>query len=727
MQRWEGTVEEIVYRNDQSGFTVLELCSDEGHMTAVGCMPLAQVGERIVVNGSERTHSIYGQQIKVDSYETSRPRSVDDMERYLGSGLIKGVGKATAKLLIEHFGEDAFEVIRNNSEQLTQVKGISKGKSELITQSFINHESMREVMIKLQDFDITVNQALKFYKIYGEAAVEVLTRNPYKLISDVEGIGFITADKIAINMGFGQDSAFRIAAGIKYMLDYAIIEGHTYLLRDHLIRLSVRTLQVEPEKVEYELNILLETGELEQGVIEEQLSVFTPAAKKTEQDIANRLLELINERFVLDDLSLEARLLRLEEIEDTRLDETQREAVLQAMVGGVTVITGGPGTGKTTITRFIIKLMQALNMEVELCAPTGRAAKRMGEATGFEARTIHRMLEYGHGDEIGFFRNESYPLECDAIIVDEMSMVDVFLMRQLLKAVDEGTRLVLIGDADQLPSVGAGNVLSDIIRSNKVKTVKLEKIFRQSVESDIVVNAHRINNGKMPLLDGHNDFLYNEIQDVRSIMEKVLDIVQDNVDELDSLRDLQVLSPMKKGELGVINLNAKLQELLNAPDKNKKEIRVRDIVIREGDKIMQTRNNYKMEWLTIGGSDEEKGIGIFNGDIGFVEKIDVKNQTLAVVFDAERLAVFDRADIEDLELAYCVSVHKAQGSEFDKVVLPIAGGAPMLMTRNLLYTALTRARSKLYIVGRRYSIMQMVENDQIKKRYCALAHYLRTQ
>ena len=725
MNEWEGTVEDIVFRNEENGFTVLELTTAEGTVTAVGCMPLAQEGERLRIRGKWREHSVYGMQAQVEQYESARPDSLADTERYLGSGLIKGVGPSTAKLIVSHFQEETFDVLMYKPHRLQEVRGIGDSKAATIADSFHEQARMREIMMELQGFDITVNQALKLYRIYGDGAVHKLRENPYRLIADVPGIGFKTADRIALGMGIENDSAFRITAGIAYMLDYALGEGHTYLLREHLTALSVRLLEVPEERVEEGLEALLHEGTLIQDTIEDRPAVFHERARKTERDVAEKLMRLARGQYRLDDLDLEQRLRDLERKELTALDETQREAVLEALCGGVTVLTGGPGTGKTTITRFIIRLMHALDMEVELCAPTGRAAKRMAEATGFQARTIHRMLEYGGGPGAVFGRNEHTPLTCDAVIVDEVSMVDIFLMRQLLRAMEEGTRLVLIGDADQLPSVGPGNVLSDIIRSGRVRVVKLQKIFRQSEKSGIVVNAHRINAGEMPLLNDGEDCVFHAIEDVGAIVQKVLDLCTVGACGADPLRDVQVLSPMKKGELGVINLNARLQQRLNPPSDQRAELRLGDTVVREGDKVMQTRNNYQMEWTVQEPTRIEKGLGVFNGDIGYIVHISPGDRTVSVLFDDERLAVYDRAQLDDLELAYCVSVHKSQGSEFPVVILPVAGGAPMLMTRNLLYTALTRARSRMHLVGRSRGVYRMVQNDKIQKRYCALWQYLK--
>ncbi|MFZ5975637.1 MAG: ATP-dependent RecD-like DNA helicase [Bacillota bacterium] len=725
MTEWEGTVEEIVFRNEENGFTVLELATADGTVTAVGCMPLAQEGERLIIRGRWREHSVYGRQAQVEQYESARPDSLADMERYLGSGLIKGVGPSTAKLIVDHFKEETFDVLMYRPHLLEKVRGIGESKAVTIAGSFREQARMREIMMELQGFDITVGQALKLYRIYGDGAVHSLRENPYRLIEDVPGIGFKTADRIARSVGIENDSGFRISAGIVYMLDYALGEGHTYLLRNHLIKLSRRLLEVPEERIEERLEALIHEEALFQDTVEDRPAVFQNRARRAEMDVADRLMRLANGQYQLDDLQLEQRLRALEEKEHTTLDETQRRAVLEALCGGVTVLTGGPGTGKTTITRFIIRLMHALDMEVELCAPTGRAAKRMTEATGFEARTIHRLLEYGRGPGMVFGRNEHTPLSSDAVIVDEVSMVDIFLMRQLLRALEEGTRLVLIGDADQLPSVGPGNVLSDIIRSGRIKVVKLERIFRQSEQSGIVVNAHRINAGEMPVLNRGEDFIFHALEDVGAIVQKVLDLCTDAATAADPLRDVQVLSPMKKGELGVINLNTQLQQRLNPPSDARAEIRLRDTVLREGDKVMQTRNNYQMEWTVQTPGKIEKGQGVFNGDIGFAVHVSTRDQTVSVLFDDERLAVYDRAQMDDLELAYCVSVHKSQGSEFPVVILPIAGGAPMLMTRNLLYTALTRARSRMHLVGRRSGVFRMVQNDKIQKRYCALWQYLK--
>lgn len=726
-----GEIKTIIYRNEENGFTVLELIDPAGdEITAVGPMPLAGVGERVELTGTWTAHKVYGRQLKVESCKTLAPATLQSLISYLGSGQIKGVGEATARSIVAAFGMDTLRVLEEEAERLMEIPGIGRMKAAVIAESFHDQRDMREVMLALQDYGITVSQATKIYRIYGPLCLAKIRENPYRLIDDVESIGFRTADKIAQNAGVEIDSAFRLRAGLKYTLQWARNEGHTCLPRERLVKVASDLLGADLGPVERTLDDMVVEQLLSYKLVGQLDMVFLPYMEYMEQDCARRLL-LMN-RAPTPLLGIKAQIEFLERQAGVSLAAAQHKAVELAMESGVLVITGGPGTGKTTILQFIIHLMENLGLSCELCAPTGRAAKRMSEAAGFEARTMHRLLEYSYGgDERGGFRkNEDDTIDADMIIVDEVSMVDVPLMQALLKAVARGTRLILVGDADQLPSVGPGNVLRDIIASEAVPVVRLTDIYRQSERSMIVVNAHAVNEGKRLALDTqHEEFCFEEIAAVEDILRRVAGLCAGKTNKLhtsEPRKDVQVLSPMKKGPLGVYNLNARLQEALNPPAPKKRERRYGETLFREGDKVMQVKNDYRVEWTRSRyGRPVETGEGVYNGDLATIMKIDGESGAMELLFDDERCAVYDFNMLEELELAYCISIHKSQGSEFPVVILPLAGGPPMLMTRNLLYTAITRARRQVYILGHEESVNNMVRNNEIRRRYSSLSAFLK--
>ena len=728
MSKFEGIVDNIVFRNDENGWTVASIRLDDsrGSIAAVGVMPFLSEGEHAIFDGELVEHRDYGRQIKVAGYETTRPETKSGVEKYLASGMVKGVGKATAKLIVKHFGARALDVLEAEPERLTEVPGIGKKRAAMIAQSFAEQNGMRSTLIFLQENGLSAAMAMKVYRAYGDMTERVLKTNPYRLVDEIQGVGFHTADEIAMRLGFARDSSFRVRAGIKYaLMDAANGMGHMYLPLEVLAEAACKAMNAERALVDRELRALMLEDQLIAERVGEDDAVYLPRYHKAECETARRLV--MQQRSIRPSRFTEAELIErieaYEAAEGVSLCAQQREAVLAAAREGICIITGGPGTGKTTSINLIIRIMRELG-EVELCAPTGRAAKRMSEATGCPARTIHRLLEYS-GEGNGFMKNADDPLEADIVIVDEMSMVDIFLMRSLLEALRPGARLILVGDADQLPSVGAGNVLRDLIAAESVRVVRLTEIFRQAGESQIVVNAHRINRGEYPVIRSRDtDFFLERKENPTQASQAVVGLVQTRLPNymgLDSLRDIQVMAPMKRGEGGVFALNALLQAALNPPRPDAPELTHGQTVFRRGDKVMQVRNNYDLSWTR----DDDDGDGVFNGDIGYIIAIDRRERALTVEFDDGRVAEYDESLLDDLELAYCMSVHKSKGSEFDAVVLPLVGGPPMLMTRNLLYTAVTRAKRLVVIVGRERCIRQMVDNNHIRRRYSALDWRLR--
>jgi len=728
-----GIIEEIVFRNEDSGFTVIEI-RDEAKdelVTAVGLFPFANQGERVRLTGEWTTHPDYGHQLKMETYMPVAPASTVGMGNYLASGLIKGVGAHTAKKLVEHFGMDVLDIIQFNPDRLTEVEGIGKTRAEMIASSYSEQKEIREVMLFLQSYGITTTFALKIYKLYGSNTIELIRENPYRLAEEVVGVGFKTADNIARRMGIDRNSPYRAAAGARYVLSKSAGDGHTYLPREELVRQASRLLEVDSTLVENALvslalsqSVFLEETD---GVVAAFLAPFYQAEKGAAKSL--RDLSVVEITNCISDI--EDKIDRSQKRKGICLAGRQRDAVLEAMRNGVVVITGGPGTGKTTTINVIIDLFLQEGLKVELAAPTGRAAKRLSEAVGMEAKTIHRLLEYGYSDEMGdgFQKDAGNPIKADAIIIDEMSMVDILLLNNLMKAILPGTRLIMVGDVDQLPSVGPGNVLHDIIQSGIVHVVKLNEIFRQARESMIIVNAHRINNGELPLMNAREkDFFLVRRNTAEETLHTLVDLISrrlPNFNGYDPLRDIQILAPMRKGLVGVNQLNMELQAVLNPPAPGKKEKVSRETLIRQGDKVMQIKNNYQLIWEKAGeDGDAQKGEGVFNGDMGFVQDIDNEEQTVTVLFDDDRIAVYDFTQLDELELAYAISIHKSQGSEFPVVIIPLMQGPPMLMTRNLLYTAVTRAKELVVVVGRERVIAEMVANNHIAKRYSNLCKRL---
>lgn len=734
MELIEAFADETVFRNDENGYTVLIVKSGKARVSAVGILPPIANGEKLKITGEWVEHPIYGKQIKISHCEIEKPTTLSGIEKYLSSGMIRGIGPATAKLLVKAFGEETLDVLYTQPEKLLDIPGIGQKRAQMIQESYAEQAQQREAMVFLQSYGITPNLAVKIFKQYGENVKQVVTRNPYRLVEDVEGVGFKTADRIAASLGVEKDSEYRLGAGIKYALSEATGgAGHCYLPRPELSACAQKLLGNEAEAVERMIDSLILSHQLTAQILpgddgeEQEVAVYLPLTYRAENEVARRLREMIDAMPDSMASDLDAQIDEIERVEGITLHEQQRKAISTAVQSGMTVITGGPGTGKTTIIKCIIKLL-SVHGEIALAAPTGRAAKRMSEACGMEAKTLHRLLEYG-GEEGDFARTQDNPLEMDTLIIDEMSMVDIFLMKSVLRALVPGTRLIMVGDADQLPSVGAGNVLHDILESGVVPSVCLTEIFRQDEKSMIVYNAHRINHGEAPRLNAKgSDFFFERAASPSDAAQRIVELCAVRLPKflgLDPVKQMQVLSPTKKGDCGVWVLNQLLQERFNPAAPHKHERTRGDTTFREGDKVMQTRNNYQLEWQKEGVFGWEKGQGVFNGDIGFVTEVDETDRTVRVQFDDERVATYEGGDIDDLELAYCISVHKSQGSEFPVVVMPAVGGPPMLLTRNLLYTAVTRARRMVMIVGREAAIDQMIRNVNTRRRYSALCWRLK--
>ena len=733
MEKLAGYVEHIIYRNTDNGYTVLNLVSGEEEITCVGIFAAITEGENIEATGDYTDHPTYGTQFKVVSFEEKAPEDEEAIERYLGSGAIKGIGLAMAARIVRRFKEDTFRIIEEEPERLAEIKGISERKAMEIASQVNEKRDLRQAMIFLQQFGITMNLAVKIYNRYGQEVYGILKENPYRLADDIEGVGFRTADDIAAKAGIRTDSDFRVRSGILYTLLQASGEGHTYLPKEELTAKTVELLGVDAAVIEKNYMDLAMERKIIMKQTLERTEIYASSFYYMEANTATMLRQL-NISYDVVDAEIEHRIHKIEKQTGMQLDEHQVSAVKEAVRNGLLVITGGPGTGKTTTINTIIRYFEMEGMDIFLAAPTGRAAKRMSETTGFQARTIHRMLELNGGVEgsAGFERNESNPLETDVVIIDEMSMVDITLMNSLLKAVAAGTRLILVGDINQLPSVGPGSVLKDIIESGACNVVMLTKIFRQASTSDIIVNAHKINRGEEVSLDNKSmDFFFLKRYEADIIINVVLQLVKQKLPKFVDATpyDIQVLTPMRKGLLGVERLNGILQQYLNPPDRSKREKEHGDMIFREGDKVMQTKNNYQLEWeiSTKFGLTVDKGMGIFNGDMGIIKEINDFAETMTVEFDEGRKVEYSFKLLDELELAYAITIHKSQGSEYPAVVIPLLSGPSMLMNRNLLYTAVTRARKCVTLVGNEKTFFQMIHNISQQKRYSGLCERLKEQ
>lgn len=740
----EGYVQRILFQNKENGYTVMvmELAGTEDageEQTVCGSLPDVEQGDYLSVTGDVTVHPTYGPQLRVTAYERRMPTDVVSVERYLASGAIKGIGAAMAARIVKKFKEDAFRIMEEEPERLAEIKGISENKAREIAAQISEKKNLRDALMFLQQYGISLNLAAKIYNHYGAELYNVIRTNPYRMADDIEGVGFKTADTIAARAGIVPDSDFRIQSGILYELQLASGNGHTYLPKETLISQAAELLMVSAEQIEKNLTDM----QMDRRIViknvagegcEDQQQVYSALYYYMELNVAKHLHDL-NIAEDADREKLGKDIDRIALKERIQLDGLQREAVMEAVTHGLTIITGGPGTGKTTTINTIIQYMDELGLSMALAAPTGRAAKRMSEATGYEAQTIHRLLELMGGPEsesgrATFARDEENPLEVDAVIIDEMSMVDINLMNALLKAVVPGTRLVLVGDVDQLPSVGPGNVLRDIIESGCFRVVKLNKIFRQALESDIVMNAHRINQGQIvEPKAGSKDFLFVKRSQAAQITGATITLVKEKLPPYvhASVRDIQVLTPMRKGALGVEQLNTALQQYLNPPDPEKMEKETSSGIFREGDKVMQVKNNYQMEWEITNqyGVALQSGVGVFNGDVGIIKSMNLYAEELVVEFDEGREATYSFKQLDELELAYAITIHKSQGSEYPAVVLPLLTGPRMLMNRNLLYTAVTRAKQCVTIVGSVETFQNMIRNVSENTRFSGLADRLR--
>ena len=732
METINGYVEHVIFQNSENGYTVMNLVVDGEEITCVGmCKGLSQ-GENIAAEGDYVEHPLYGKQFKMVTYRIEAPKDSVSMERYLASGAIKGIGAALATRIVKKFGEDTFRIIEEEPERLVEVKGISERKAQEIAVQMEEKKDLRDALVYLQQFGISNTLAVKIYNTYGMNLYGVMKENPYRLAEDISGIGFRLADELAAKIGIHTDSDYRIRSGIFYVLLQSTGEGHTYLPLPLLLERAGRLLGLPREAVRPQIDNLMMDKKL---VIKED-KVFASSYYYMELNCARMLyernLKLEAEVLPSQEAQLEKRLEKLAQNLKMELDELQIRAVMEAVRNGIFILSGGPGTGKTTTINMMIHYFESEGLDIFLAAPTGRAAKRMTEATGYEARTIHRMLELNSAlsDEdtrkVSFERNEENPLEADVIIIDEMSMVDIQLFQALLKAVTPGTRLILVGDVNQLPSVGAGQVLRDLITSGKFPMVELKKIFRQAQESDIVVNAHKINAGEQISFDNKSrDFFLLERNDVNVIYKHMIQLIQEKLPRYvkASAYDIQVLTPMRKGSLGCETLNGILQRYLNPPDEGKKEHISGDTVYREGDKVMQVKNNYQLEWEIVSryGIPVDRGTGVFNGDMGRIREINEAASCLVVEYDEQKRVTYPFAMLEELELSYAVTIHKSQGSEYPAVILPLLTGPRMLFNRNLLYTAITRAKSCVTILGSSDTVRSMIENVSENKRYTALA------
>lgn len=725
-----GFVEKIKYRNEDNGYTVLSLVAKDEEYILVGTFPYITEGEMIQASGTMTEHPIYGEQLQVESYEIMTPEDADAMERYLASGAIKGVGAALAARIVRRFKADTFRIMEEEPERLAEVKGISEKMAMSIGEQMEEKRGMRQATMFLQKYGISVNLAVKIYQEYGPRMYGIIEENPYRLADDIPGVGFKMADEIARKVGIFTDSDYRIKSGVLYTLLQAVGNGHTYLPEDELLASASELLRVDPEQIRDQLMDLQMEKKLVVKTQGERRIVYASQYYYLELNSAKMLSDL-NIRGDFDEGEIRKKLDRIQKEEKLELDEMQLQAVAGAVENGLLILTGGPGTGKTTTINTIIRYFEEAGMEILLAAPTGRAAKRMTEATGMEAKTIHRLLEItGAPDDrntsgMHFERNEENPLEADVIIIDEMSMVDIYLLHSLLKAVTVGTRLILVGDVNQLPSVGPGNVLRDMIESGCFHVVKLTRIFRQASQSDIVVNAHRINGGeKIDLAKRSRDFLFIRRDHPDAIISAMITLVREKLPGYVNAHpfDIQIMTPMRKGALGVDRLNGILQQYLNPPDGKKAEKESGGIIYREGDKVMQIRNNYQIQWETRSkyGIPMETGLGVFNGDMGVIREINSFAETMTVEFDEGRMVEYSFKQLEELELAYAITIHKSQGSEYPAVVIPVHSGPRMLMTRNLIYTAVTRARKCVCLVGVPETFQAMVDNGMEQRRYSGL-------
>lgn len=733
----EGSLEEIIFRNDENGYTVAVLSHNGTPVTIVGKLIAANIGENLFLEGEYVNNKKFGYQFAFSSYEVVLPKTLAGIEKFLASGLIKGVGPVTAKNIVKEFKEDTFAVIEMAPEKLSKVKGVSSAKAFEISSKFSELKNIQNAVMFLQSYNITVNMAMKIFDVYGSKTVDTVKRNPYKLVEDIDGIGFMTADKIAKNLGIPANSEFRIRAGMVHCLNNATEKnGNTYLPKGALMTATGNLLELDEIENEELFTAALDALTSDKSVMDfwhgKTEIIMLTKYYRYEHSIAQKLC-LLSSSVQEKKLDISREIEDFEVRNKMQFHEEQKKAIVEAVNNGISIITGGPGTGKTTIVKCIIEILSQNKEEVLLLAPTGRAAKRLSDSTGVEAKTIHRALEVG-GEYAGgasrFLHNENNTLKVNAVIVDEVSMVDVMLMSSLLKALPRDARLVLVGDKDQLPSVGAGNVLGDILKSEIFPVTMLTKIYRQTDDSLIISNAHMINSGVMPVIDNKSrDFFFEQKSELSDIHKAIIDMVTERIPSFAKVEStqIQVLAPLKAGVCGIDNLNHTLQEILNPPSQRKMEVVVGSTVFREGDKVMQTSNDYNLIWHKRVGFLEEEGEGVFNGDIGQIEKIDYQTGETTVMFEDGRRCTYSRADVGELSLAYAITIHKSQGSEFDVVVIPVIAGTSMILTRNLIYTAVTRAKKMVVLVGEKKNLRRMVSNAYTVKRFTLLCDFIKDQ
>ena len=728
----EGTIEEIIFRNDSNGYTVAMLSHGNEYTTVVGKFLTINVGENVRLNGQFVTNSKYGEQFSFDTSETLYPSSIDGIKKYLSSGLIKGIGPVTASAIVDTFKEDTFSVIEFSPNLLSKVKGISEKKAQAIGDAFSELKKIQNSVMFLQGYNISTNMALKIYGTYQDKTISLVKENPYRMVEEIEGIGFLTADKIAKSMGIKADSAFRIRAGMLHILnENSEKNGNTYMPRNSFLENLSTLLSLNKDEFENEFLAVLDNLILDKIVTtfykHPHTVIMLTKYYFIETSVAQKLA-LLNISSKYSNLSVEKDILEFEKLNKMQFDANQKQAIINSVNCGVSLITGGPGTGKTTIIKCIMTILRQHKNKIMLLAPTGRAAKRLSESTGEQAKTIHRGLEVDfRGDKGVFIHNETNPLDANVVIVDEVSMVDVLLMNSLLKALNRDCKLILVGDKDQLPSVGAGNVLDDILKSNIISVSYLTKIFRQSENSLIISNAHMINNGEMPIIDNSsNDFFFDQKTELEDIKATIVEMVTKritNFKKMDTTK-IQVLAPLKAGVCGIENLNKSLQEVINPPSIMKMELVVGTTIFREGDKVMQMSNNYDLNWIKRDGYMHEDGAGVFNGDIGYIHKIDRQTGETIVWFEDGRECVYPRTEIYQLSLAYAITIHKSQGSEFDVVVIPIISGTGLILNRNLIYTAVTRAKQMVVLVGEKKNLKRMISNVYTVQRFTMLKDFL---
>ena len=729
MERIEGMISDIVFKNEDNGYTIAHLANSDNEVVIVGCMPTLSVGESIEVEGKWVNHKTYGTQFEVNKFMPITPSSLEGIYVFLSSGMIHGIGEKMAKRIVDKFGVNTLDIIQNDPDRLQEVEGIGIKKIDQIVKSYEENRELRNIIIELSPFGITPNYCMRIYKKYKGKAIDIINKNPYKLAEDIRGIGFKIADDIASKIGIEKNSKDRVCQGIIYSLNQSLGNGHTYLPEHILIQESHKLLQVDIELIKQCIMDLTYDQKIHIEKMNGQNLIYLIPYYLSENGVCKQIVKLAQAEFKDLNIDIEEEIRVVEEEANIKLATNQAKAVKEAIESGVVIVTGGPGTGKTTTINTIIKIFENNDQEVVLAAPTGRAAKRMSETSNKEAKTIHRLLEMGFAtdsDQLEFMKNEEEPIKADVIIVDEVSMVDILLMYSLLRAVKEGTRLILVGDSDQLPSVGAGNVLKDLIDSNVINVVELNEIFRQARESMIVVNAHKINNGQPLHLNAKGkDFFFIKKSTNEEILQEIIGLVNERLPKfynVDKIKDIQVLASMRKGELGVNNLNVELQKYLNQPEKYKVEESFQKRIFRVGDKVMQIKNNYTKKWENEDSTDS--GEGVYNGDIGYVYHIDKEKRTVYVIFDNSKIVSYKYDELDELDHSFCTTIHKSQGSEFPVVVIPITWAPPMLLSRNLIYTAVTRAKKLVVLVGEVKYLEYMIKNNRTNERYSNLAYKL---